>query len=151
MFTDTLLVFDHVTHKIKVLSHVRLDGDIEKSYREATSKIDDLVRRLNQPLTCLQSHSPCRHRFTGKYTSNFSKRRIRSRRPQNQAIYQRRRNYPGSAFPAPGPAYHVPLLLKFTGRCVRLIPLLICIIWTSGTSRSSGLLRKSWSGWRTAR
>jgi len=27
MFVDTMLVFDHVTHKIKVLSHVRLDGD----------------------------------------------------------------------------------------------------------------------------
>ena len=50
MFTDTLLVFDHVTHKIKVLSHVHLDGDIDKSYREATRKIDDLIDRLNQPL-----------------------------------------------------------------------------------------------------
>ncbi|MBN1190635.1 MAG: anthranilate synthase component I [Dehalococcoidales bacterium] len=50
LFTDTLLVFDHVTHKIKVLSHVRLDGDIEQSYREATRKIDDLVERLNRPL-----------------------------------------------------------------------------------------------------
>jgi anthranilate synthase component I len=50
LFTDTLLVFDHVTHKIKVLSHVHLDGDIEKSYREATQKIDELVARLNRPL-----------------------------------------------------------------------------------------------------
>jgi anthranilate synthase component I len=50
LFTDTLLVFDHVTHKIKVLSHVRLDGDIEKSYREAAAKIDELVKRLDQPL-----------------------------------------------------------------------------------------------------
>src|SRR3990172_9444150 len=29
MFVDTVLIFDHVTHKIKVLSHVHLEGDIE--------------------------------------------------------------------------------------------------------------------------
>jgi len=28
MMVDTLLVFDHLTHKIKVVSHARLDGDI---------------------------------------------------------------------------------------------------------------------------
>jgi len=50
MFVDTMLVFDHVTHKIKVLSHVHLDGDIEKAYREAVDKIDSLVDRLSQPL-----------------------------------------------------------------------------------------------------
>lgn len=50
MFVDTVLIFDHVTHKIKVLSHVHLDGDIEKEYQEAVAKIDGLVARLNQPL-----------------------------------------------------------------------------------------------------
>ncbi len=50
MFVDTMLVFDHVTHKIKVLSHVHLDGDIEAAYQEAVDKIDDLVERLSQPL-----------------------------------------------------------------------------------------------------
>jgi anthranilate synthase component 1 len=50
MFVDTMLVFDHVTHKIKVLSHVRLDTDIEKAYQKAIAKIDDLVDRLNHPL-----------------------------------------------------------------------------------------------------
>lgn len=50
MFVDTLLVFDHVTHKIKVLSHVRLDNDIEKSYQEAVEKIETLIARLKQPL-----------------------------------------------------------------------------------------------------
>jgi len=50
MFTDTLLIFDHVTHKIKVLSHVHLDGDIEAAYRQATHRIDELVEKLRQPL-----------------------------------------------------------------------------------------------------
>jgi anthranilate synthase component 1 len=50
MFVDTVLIFDHVTHKIKVLSHVHLDGDIEEVYQKAVDKIEDLVERLNQPL-----------------------------------------------------------------------------------------------------
>ena len=40
MFVDTMLVFDHVTHKIKVLSYVHLDGDIEKAYQKAVDKIE---------------------------------------------------------------------------------------------------------------
>jgi len=51
MFCDTLLVFDHVRHDIKVVSHVHLNGDIDRAYAEATAKIDEMVRRLSQPLT----------------------------------------------------------------------------------------------------
>jgi anthranilate synthase component I len=50
LLADTLLVFDHLSHVIKVVSHVRLDGDIEASYKEATAKIDQLVARLRQPV-----------------------------------------------------------------------------------------------------
>jgi anthranilate synthase component 1 len=50
MLADTLLVFDHVAHKIKVVSHAHLDGDVDGAYREATRKIDDLVDRLEQPM-----------------------------------------------------------------------------------------------------
>ena len=53
MFTDTLLVFDHVMHTIKVVAHVRLDGDIESSYRKAQQGIDELVERLSRPLGAL--------------------------------------------------------------------------------------------------
>jgi anthranilate synthase component 1 len=50
MLADTLLVFDHITHKIKVVSHAHLDGDVDTAYREATCKIDALVDRLEQPM-----------------------------------------------------------------------------------------------------
>ena len=49
-FVDTLLVFDHLRHDIKVVSHVRLNGDVEQEYADATRKIDDLVQRLSEPL-----------------------------------------------------------------------------------------------------
>ena len=50
MLADTLLVFDHLTHKIKIVSHVHLDGDVDAEYRRATDKIDILVDRLRQPI-----------------------------------------------------------------------------------------------------
>ena len=51
MFADTLLVFDHIKHSIKVVSHVRTDdGDLASAYRRATEKIDELVDRLRQPI-----------------------------------------------------------------------------------------------------
>jgi anthranilate synthase component 1 len=50
LFTDTLLVFDHLQHKIKVVSHFRLDGDIDAAYRQAAWRIEELVGRLETPL-----------------------------------------------------------------------------------------------------
>jgi anthranilate synthase component 1 len=50
MLADTLLVFDHLTHKIKVVSHARLDGDVETAYLETIRKIERLVDRLRQPV-----------------------------------------------------------------------------------------------------
>ncbi len=58
MFVDTLLVFDHLKHVIQVVSHVRLDGDIEASYRQAVWRIEELVDRLRQPLTRLPENGP---------------------------------------------------------------------------------------------
>src|SRR5207302_1450559 len=43
---DTLVVFDHVKHTIKVVSHARLDGDIEAEYRAASERIDATISRL---------------------------------------------------------------------------------------------------------
>ena len=53
MFTDTLLVFDHLKHSIKAVAHVRLDGDVDASYRSAQRRIDELVERLTMPLGAL--------------------------------------------------------------------------------------------------
>ncbi|HLF72407.1 MAG TPA: anthranilate synthase component I, partial [Dehalococcoidia bacterium] len=58
LFTDTLLVFDHLQHRIKVVSHFRLDGDIEASYRQAAWRIEELVGRLEKPLAKLPYRAP---------------------------------------------------------------------------------------------
>jgi anthranilate synthase component 1 len=50
MLADTLLVFDHVTHKIKVVSHASPDDDVDAAYARAVRKIDTLIKRLEQPV-----------------------------------------------------------------------------------------------------
>ena len=77
MMVDTLLVFDHLTHKIKVVSHVHLDGDIETAYLQATRKIDSLVERLGQPIP--PEASPMVSPFTSPVSSNLSQAEFESR------------------------------------------------------------------------
>jgi len=74
MFIDTMLVFDHVTHKIKVLSHVQLDGHAEEAYQRAVNKIDSLVEKLSQPLQPSSATKATMHPTSShKLSSNFSK------------------------------------------------------------------------------
>ena len=74
MFVDTVLIFDHVTHRIKVLSHVHLDEDIEKEYQKTVRKIDELVARLNQPLPPnKQARAVNLAASQSRPTSNFTK------------------------------------------------------------------------------
>jgi len=50
VFTDTLLIFDHVKHRIKVLCLARVGDNPEAAYADAKAKIDRLVDQLRQPL-----------------------------------------------------------------------------------------------------
>lgn len=53
MLTDTILVFDHVNHKIKVVSNAHIDGGrqaVDAAYEEATKKIDEIISVLKQPM-----------------------------------------------------------------------------------------------------
>ena len=51
MLTKTYMVFDHVGHKISIVSHANLNGDAESAYSEAVARIDEIIRRLQQPLS----------------------------------------------------------------------------------------------------
>ncbi len=49
MITDTLLIFDNVTHMIKVVSNAHIHGaSATAAYREAVEKIEAIVRKLKQ-------------------------------------------------------------------------------------------------------
>ncbi|MDA8100191.1 MAG: anthranilate synthase component I [Nitrospiraceae bacterium] len=50
MITDTLVIFDNVTHMIKVVSNAHVNGgSVTAAYREAVRKIDGIVKKLKGP------------------------------------------------------------------------------------------------------
>ncbi|MFC1940096.1 anthranilate synthase component I [Chloroflexota bacterium] len=73
MFVDTVLIFDHVTHRIKVLSHAHLDGDIEAAYQKAVDRINNLIERLKQPLKPGEYMNATYPADKSTLSSNFSK------------------------------------------------------------------------------
>jgi anthranilate synthase component 1 len=50
VFTENLLVFDHVKHVIKVVSNAHVTGSPERAYKRATASIRQLMNRLAGPL-----------------------------------------------------------------------------------------------------
>ena len=49
LFTDTLVIFDHVQHQVKVISNAS-DSGSTSAYQEAKDKIDAIILALNRPL-----------------------------------------------------------------------------------------------------
>ncbi len=73
ILTDTLLVFDNVEHKIKVISNAYIDGSVEpeRIYESSIEKIDYLVRSLR---TNPVRHANGSNLKTPQVTSNFLKK-----------------------------------------------------------------------------
>ncbi len=46
MIAETILIFDHVNHQIKVVANAHIDGDVDAAYADAVAKIDVLVEKL---------------------------------------------------------------------------------------------------------
>ena len=76
MLADTILAFDHVAHKIKIISHIHLNGDIEVQYNQAVQKIERLVDRLRQPL--YPDDAPENPGVLAEVSSNLSKEAFES-------------------------------------------------------------------------
>ena len=58
MLTTTFLIFDHLRHSIRVVSHAHIDGDVERAYSEAVERIEQIVARLEAPLARPASAAP---------------------------------------------------------------------------------------------
>ncbi len=70
MLTDTILIFDNLEQKIKVISNAHLDGQgPEEAYREAEHKIDDIISRLRKPFAVAKSGCAGESK---EFSSNFS-------------------------------------------------------------------------------
>ncbi len=50
MIPEILLIFDNLSHKLKVLSPTYIEDSPERAYREAEEKINEIIRRLNSPV-----------------------------------------------------------------------------------------------------
>jgi anthranilate synthase component 1 len=71
MLTDTIVIFDHMLQKIKVVSNALVDGPPEKAYQQAIAKIEQLIARLRQPVPPRPPRRPPAGPLT--LTSNFTK------------------------------------------------------------------------------
>jgi anthranilate synthase component 1 len=74
MITDTLVIFDNVTHRIKVVSNAHVNGgSVTAAYRDAVAKIDGIVAKIKKGA---RSRKPDARRRAGKETglkSNFTR------------------------------------------------------------------------------
>jgi anthranilate synthase component 1 len=77
MITDTLVIFDNVTHRIKVVSNAHVKGrTVEAAYKEATAKINRLVKKLKQGKSAQVKVQRSKKRARGHaLTSNFTQPR----------------------------------------------------------------------------
>ncbi len=62
MLADSLVIFDHLTHRMKVVANARLDEaeTVEAAYKKAAARVDELVERLKKPLEPQPEAAPTR-------------------------------------------------------------------------------------------
>jgi len=72
MLTDTILIFDHVDHKIKVVSNAHVKGSAKRSYDDAVRKIEKLIGELKDSAAGEVSLSR-KSSSVPKIKSNFTK------------------------------------------------------------------------------
>lgn len=74
LLTETLLIFDNVSQKIKVVANAHVtsgsERDIRAAYRDATNRIEKMIARLRRPL---RRDKPKRRRAPLRFISNMSK------------------------------------------------------------------------------
>src|SRR5215831_8081526 len=58
-FTETVLVFDHLKHRVRIVTHLHLDApDQIAEYRRGMAILDDVQQRLHQPLRLPEEPAP---------------------------------------------------------------------------------------------
>jgi anthranilate synthase component 1 len=71
LLADSLVVFDHVKHRLLVVANAHLDGDPTAAYEAATRKIEAIVSRLRQPLSAAPSPTTRASEQDGHWESNL--------------------------------------------------------------------------------
>ena len=73
MIADTLLVFDHVNHQIKVVANAYIDDDVDVAYQGALDRIDATIAKLKRPLLVNPTQKRSDDAQPTQMTSNFTK------------------------------------------------------------------------------
>ena len=56
MVAETILIFDHVNHQIKVVANAYIDGDVDEAYADAIVKIEALIEKLSAASDASETH-----------------------------------------------------------------------------------------------
>ena len=65
MIAETILIFDHVNHQIKVVANAYINGDVDGAYADAIAKIETLIEKLTTA-----SEAPL-HRDSGTHQERY--------------------------------------------------------------------------------
>ncbi len=72
MITDTILIFDNVHQKIKVVSNAYTEGnDLDEAYNKAAARIEEMIDRLKRPLP--RDEKKTQKGPSDEISSNFTK------------------------------------------------------------------------------
>ncbi len=75
LLTDTLIIFDHVKHKILIVSNAHIKGGVNRAYDKAVKNIAKALKKLKRPM----SNKPGRKKLKKsnfKVKSNFSRNKF---------------------------------------------------------------------------
>lgn len=73
MITDTILIFDHVRNRLKIVAHAPVNGNPDIAYDRAISKVDEIFRRLESQAV-RYSKTPVNSTQPVEFTSNVTKK-----------------------------------------------------------------------------
>jgi anthranilate synthase component 1 len=70
-FNETVLVFDHVKHRVRIVTHLHLDApDLREKYQRGLAILDDIQHRLRQPVRLPEEPPPIHDQAALQVTSN---------------------------------------------------------------------------------
>ena len=72
VLTDSIIIFDHFSRRIKVVSNAHIEGSADRAYNEAIEKIERMLNKLKKPLPPSQKNGSKKRRKL-EVRSNFTK------------------------------------------------------------------------------
>ncbi len=77
IFPKTLVIFDHLNHKIKILTNALIKNkhmNLEKIYKQSCNEINGIINKINKTLPCKRSKFPQNNPTKSLLISNFTKK-----------------------------------------------------------------------------